>query len=103
MVGELTATMAGHGTLPAVLGRRNRRGAPAIALVVSGLLASAMVLMSYSKTLVQGFVFLSTVVTAANLPLYFFCSLALLVLWWRRRGDGRRKTAHRRASVRGCW
>jgi APA family basic amino acid/polyamine antiporter len=103
VVGELTATMAGHGTLPAVLGRRNRRGAPAIALVVSGLLASAMVLMSYSKTLVQGFVFLSTVVTAANLPLYFFCSLALLVLWWRRRGDGRRKTAHRRASVRGCW
>lgn len=85
LVGELTRTMARHGVLPAVLARGNRRGAPAIALVLTGVLASAMVLMSYSKSLVQGFVFLTTVVTAANLPLYLGCSLALLVMW-RKRG-----------------
>ena len=44
-----------------------------------------MVLMSTSKSLVQGFVFLTTVVTAANLPLYLGCALALVVIW-RRRG-----------------
>jgi len=54
-------------------------------------LGSAMVLMSYSKSLVEGFTFLSKVVTAANLPLYLCCSLALAVLW--RRGE--------RAGVRG--
>lgn len=83
LVGELTRTMALNGVMPAVLSRNNRRGAPAIALVVTGLLASAMVLMSYSKSLVDGFTFLSKVVTAANLPLYLCCSLALAVLWRR--------------------
>ncbi|MCC7060831.1 MAG: hypothetical protein IT508_11435, partial [Burkholderiaceae bacterium] len=61
------------------------RGAPARALIITGLLASAMILMNYSKSLVDGFVFLSTIVTAANLPLYLCSSLALVVMW--RRGE----------------
>jgi len=88
LVGELTRTMASNGVLPAMLARSNRRGAPATALVVSGLLASAMVWMSYSKSLVDGFTFLSKVVTAANLPLYLCCALALGIVARRRRGGG---------------
>jgi len=42
-----------------------------------------MILMSYSKSLVDGFTFLSKVVTAANLPLYLCCTLALFALWFR--------------------
>jgi APA family basic amino acid/polyamine antiporter len=83
VVGELTRSMALHGVLPARLQVLNRRGAPALALVVTGLLASAMVLMNYSKSLVQGFTFLTLVVTAANLPLYLFCAMALAVFWKR--------------------
>jgi basic amino acid/polyamine antiporter, APA family len=83
LVGELTRTMADNGVLPAFLSRNNRRGAPAFALLVTAALASVMILMSYSKSLVSGFTFLSTVVTAANLPLYLCCSLALGILWWR--------------------
>ena len=83
LVGELTRTMAENGVMPASLARNNRRGAPAVALVVTGLLGSGMVLMSYSKSLVDGFTFLSKVVTAANLPLYLCCSLALAILWRR--------------------
>jgi APA family basic amino acid/polyamine antiporter len=83
LVGELTATMARHGTLPKSLERLNARGAPAVALVVTSVLATAMVLMNYSKSLVEGFTFLTLVVTAANLPLYFFCAFALVVLWRR--------------------
>lgn len=83
LVGELTRTMALNGVMPAALARNNRRGAPALALLVTGVFASAMVLMSYSKSLVDGFTFLSKVVTAANLPLYLCCSLALAVLWHR--------------------
>lgn len=83
LVGELTRTMAGNGGLPSVFARSNRFGAPALALVATGVLASAMVLMNYSKSLVQGFTFITTVVTAANLPLYLCCALALLVLWRR--------------------
>ena len=50
---------------------------------MTGIFASGMVLMSYNKSLVEGFTFLSKVVTAANLPLYLCCSLALAVLWRR--------------------
>ncbi|MGH8114759.1 MAG: amino acid permease, partial [Rhodanobacteraceae bacterium] len=49
-----------------------------------GLLASAMIWMSHSQSLVAAFTFLTLVVTAANLPLYLGCALALMVLWWRR-------------------
>ena len=83
LVGELTRTMADNGVLPAFLSRNNGKGAPAFALVITALLASAMILMNYSKSLVNGFTALSQVVTAANLPLYLCCSLALAVLWYR--------------------
>ncbi|MBD9479012.1 amino acid permease [Pseudoxanthomonas sp. PXM02] len=88
--GEMMRTMAESGTMPRVFARANRFGAPAGALVLTALLASVMVLMNYSRSAVAGFTFLSTVVTAANLPLYLGCSLALGVLWWRgHRGAGR--------------
>ncbi len=83
LVGELTRTMADNGVLPAFLSRNNGKGAPAFALVITALLASAMILMNYSKSLVNGFTVLSQVVTAANLPLYLCCSIALAVLWKR--------------------
>jgi APA family basic amino acid/polyamine antiporter len=89
LVGELTRSMARHGTLPARLAGLNSRGAPSLALLLAGVLASAMVLMNYSRSLVEGFTFLTLVTTAANLPLYLFCALALVVLWWR----GRRPAA----------
>jgi len=81
--GEMTRTMADNGTLPAFLSRNNRHGAPVFALLITGLLASAMILMNYSKSLVSGFTVMSQVVTAANLPLYLCCSIALAVLWKR--------------------
>lgn len=83
LIGQLTRTMADNGVLPAALARSNRHGAPALALVVTGVLASAMVWMSYNKSLVDAFTFITRVVTAANLPLYLCCSLALAVLWRR--------------------
>ncbi|MCW8807886.1 MAG: amino acid permease, partial [Rhodanobacter sp.] len=83
LVGELTSTMANNGVLPAVFSRSNRHGAPAVALLVTGGLASVMIWMSYSRSLVSAFTFLTRVVTAANLPLYLCCALGLAVLWRR--------------------
>ena len=87
LVGELTASLGRHGFLPVVARRTNARGAPAVGLVVTGVLATAMVLMNYSKSLVEGFTFLTLIVTAANLPLYLLCAVALVVL--ARRGERR--------------
>lgn len=83
LVAELTRTMAANGVMPAVLGRSNRFGAPASALLVIGALGSITILMSYSRSLVSAFTLYTQVVTAANLPLYLGCVLVLMVLWRR--------------------
>jgi basic amino acid/polyamine antiporter, APA family len=80
LASELTASMGRHGFLPAPVCALNSRGAPAISLLLTGVLATAMVLMNYSKSMVDTFTFLSQVITAANLPLYLFCAIALVVL-----------------------
>jgi APA family basic amino acid/polyamine antiporter len=85
LASELTASMGRHGFLPAPVSMLNSRGAPAASLVLTGVFASTMVLMNYSKSMVDGFTFLSQVVTAANLPLYLFCAIALVML--ARRGE----------------
>jgi APA family basic amino acid/polyamine antiporter len=85
LVSELTASMGRHGFLPKSFERLNTRGAPVVALVMTAVLATVMVLMNYSKSMVDGFTFLSQVVTAANLPLYLLCAIALVVL--ARRGE----------------
>jgi APA family basic amino acid/polyamine antiporter len=87
LVGELTASLGRHGFLPARARHTNARGAPSVGLIVTGVLATTMVLMNYSKSLVEGFTFLTLIVTAANLPLYLLCAFALVVL--ARRGERR--------------
>lgn len=83
LAGELTQSFARHGGFPKVFGATNHRGVPVLAFVMTAGLASVMILMNYSKSMAQGFTFFSVVVTAANLPLYLFCSLSVLVLWKR--------------------
>ncbi len=99
LCGELTRTMANNGVLPKAWAGSNRRGAPALALVITGVLASAMVVMSYSKSLVAGFTFMSTVVTAANLPMYLCCAGAVAVLW--RRGESVQRSGMLSMAVLG--
>ena len=100
LCGEMTRTLAAGGTLPRPLARVNGRGAPATGLVLVGVLASVMIWMSTSESLVGTFTFLTKVVTAANMPMYLLCAIAWLVLWrrsargtsaaegWMSRGDG---------------
>ena len=83
VVGELTQAFATHGNFPAVLGKVNARAAPVYAFVLTGIAASITLVLNYSPTMADVFTFLIQLVTAANLPLYVACSLAVLV-WWKR-------------------
>ena len=85
MLGELTVSFARHGGFPQALGKVNAHGAPTRALVLTGIAASLMMIMNSNDSMAGAFTFLSVVVTAANLPLYLVCALAVLVLW--RRGE----------------
>jgi len=80
IVGELTQTFAMRGRFPAAWGKAGRGGTPVTAFVATGVLASIIMIMNYSESTTQLFTFFSQLVTAANLPLYLACSLAVLVV-----------------------
>ncbi|HKD55321.1 MAG TPA: amino acid permease, partial [Steroidobacteraceae bacterium] len=84
ILGELTVSFARHGGFPPALGKVNSRGAPTRAFVFTAALASVLIVTSYNDSLGSAFTFLSQVVTAANLPIYYGAALAVLVLWRRR-------------------
>jgi len=77
---ELTRTLALNRLLPDLLGESNRFGVPWASLLLAGALATAVGLMNYTSSLVGAFTKLSLIVSAANLPLYVCCSLALFYL-----------------------
>lgn len=85
ILGELTVSFARHGGFPPALGKVNTHGAPTRAFVFTAILASLMMLTSYSDSTAGAFTFLSVVVTASNLPVYFGCAIAVVILW--RRGE----------------
>jgi APA family basic amino acid/polyamine antiporter len=80
ILGDVTQTIARHGHFPRFLAKENRHGAPTGALILTGVAASIMLLSNYSQSIGELFVFLSVVVTAANLPVYFSCTLAILAI-----------------------
>jgi len=83
LAGEVTASMAAHGVFPARLKAANRYGAPTWSLLLMGVLASAMIGMNYTRSLAQGFTFLTMVVTAASMPLYLVGGAAVFRLYRR--------------------
>ena len=80
MNGEVTQGVARHGRLPAALAKENAYGAPTRAFAVTAGVASLMLVCNYNESIAGIFGFLTVVVTATNLPLYFACTLALTVL-----------------------
>jgi APA family basic amino acid/polyamine antiporter len=79
ILGEVTQSMARHGSFPRFLSKENRHGAPTFALIATGAIASVMLLTNYSQSVAGMFAFLNVVVTAGNLPFYFVCALAVLL------------------------
>jgi APA family basic amino acid/polyamine antiporter len=83
ILGELTVSFARHGGFPRVLGKVNSYGAPTWGFVITAIFASVITVMNYNDSMAGAFTLMSVVVTAANLPIYIGCALAVLVLWRR--------------------
>lgn len=82
--GEMPYQMAKAGVFPKAFAKTNTRGAPAVGLLVSGVLLSAVVLLNGGKSMVQIFTFLLLISTSATLVMYLLCSLA--ALWLHAKG-----------------
>ena len=78
--GQMPRAAALDGLLPSRLARVNARGAPAFGLVLSSSLATILVLMNYTRGLVQAFTFMILLATLATLLPYVFSSMTAVLL-----------------------
>lgn len=76
---QTTLAAAQDGLFPASFARLDKRGTPWVGLLISSILASALIASNYSRTLVALFTFTILLSTAATLVPYLVTVLA----WWR--------------------
>ena len=86
MQGQIPMAAARDGLLPASLGKVNKHGVPAIALVVSSALVSLLVLTNFQHGLVGAFQIIILIGTMTTLVPYMLCAAGLMQLMVDRRG-----------------
>lgn len=87
LAGQVPYAAAKDGLFPSRFGRLSSRGVPAFGLIVSALLATAVVLTNLTRGLVDLFTFLITLATMTAVVPYAFTALATLVLVRRETGE----------------
>ncbi|MGH7711540.1 MAG: amino acid permease, partial [Gemmatimonadaceae bacterium] len=81
--GQLPRAAALDGLLPARLAKVNAHGTPSFSLVLSSSLTMILVMMNYTRGLVNAFTFMILLATLATLLPYVFSSMTALLLTWR--------------------
>lgn len=80
--GELPRVLAKDGVFPQVFARESRHGTPGMSLFITSSLLTAVVLMNYSRSMVQVFTFIILISTSTYLVMYLCCAVAALKLCW---------------------
>jgi APA family basic amino acid/polyamine antiporter len=80
LAGQAPAAAARDGLFPAIFNHRTRNGTPGFALIVAGVLISALVLMSTQQSLIGAYRFMALLSTLATVVPYAVCAIAVLVL-----------------------
>ena len=78
--GQLPLAAASDRLFPAVFGRTNRHDAPIYGIALSSVLASAVLFLKYSESLVDKFTFMMTLSTLSALIPYLLSAVSLLVM-----------------------
>jgi APA family basic amino acid/polyamine antiporter len=87
MQGQIPMAAARDGLLPEALGKVNKHGVPAIALIVSSALVSVLILMNFRHGLVDAFQIIVLIGTMTALVPYMLCAAGLLQLMVDRRAS----------------
>jgi APA family basic amino acid/polyamine antiporter len=77
---EMPRAIAADGLFPAAFARLSGRGVPGAGLVIAGVLATGLILMKASLTVVDLFTFTALLATLGALVPFVFCTLATIVL-----------------------
>ncbi len=84
LTGQVPLGAALDGLFPAQFARLSRTGTPAFGLIVSSLLASALIAMNYTRSLAEQFEFIVLLATLSTLIPYLLCALAEVMIRVRR-------------------
>ncbi len=79
MQGQIPMSAAHDKLFPKVFGRLNANDSPAIGIVLSSILASLLMILNYSKTLVEAFAFMITLSTLSVLTPYLFSTASYVL------------------------
>jgi amino acid transporter len=80
MVGRVPLATANDGLFPSVFGRLSRRDTPVAGMLIAGVLATTLIALKASDSLVELFEFIILLSTLGTLVPYLFCSLASLMI-----------------------
>ncbi|MBM0103716.1 amino acid permease [Steroidobacter sp. S1-65] len=80
--GEMPRVLANEGVFPKIFARESRHGTPGMSLLITSGLLTLLVLMNYSRSMVQVFTFIILVATSTYLVMYLCCAVAALKLCW---------------------
>ncbi|HEY0684169.1 MAG TPA: amino acid permease [Steroidobacter sp.] len=80
--GEMPRVLANEGVFPKLFARESRHGTPGASLGITSVLLTVLVLMNYSRSMVQVFTFIILVATSTYLVMYLCCAVAALKLCW---------------------
>ena len=84
VAGQLPLAVARDGLFPRIFARTSQSGTPAAAMIIAGVLTTAMVCLNYTRGLVELFTFLILLATLNTLIPYAFSAMAVFVLPDRR-------------------
>jgi len=80
MAGQLPLATAKDGMFPRIFKKENKNGAPYLGLLIGSLLTSAVMLMNYTKGLVDQFTFIANLVVFTVLIPYLFVAAAYIIV-----------------------
>lgn len=81
--GQIPLAAARDGLFPKLFGTISARDTPAHGLIISSVLASVLLLMNYTRSLVEQFTFIILLATLNTLVPYVFCSLSEILITLR--------------------
>lgn len=78
--GQMPEAIARDKLFPSIFARKNKKGMPAVGIVISSILATLLILMNYSGGLLKVLEFMLLVSTVSALIPYLFCSVSYFIL-----------------------
>lgn len=84
--GQIPAAISKDKLFPPIFGKENKRGVPALGIILSSILISVLMIMNYSKGLVKAFEFTLLLASMTALIAYLFTSASYVVVSIREQG-----------------